>query len=108
MIINNGKIVADGTANTLRNQAQGQEILHVKIEDEEDHDLLFKSLQALESVAIVDFKGRDRSMFEVQSKSGESSKRNIFQLCVKNNWVLTQMTPQETKLEDIFRNLTMN
>jgi len=27
-------------------------------------------------------------------------------MCVKNNWVLTEMTPIETKLEDIFRELT--
>lgn len=108
LIINKGKIVADGTANTLRNQAQGQEALHIKIEDEKDHNLIFKSLQELSSVAMVDFRGRDQSMFEVQSNAGESSKRDIFELCVKNKWVLTQMTPQETKLEDIFRNLTMN
>lgn len=108
LIINKGKIVADGTAETLRKQAQGQEMLHIQVEDEKDHNLVFAALQQLESVAMVDFRGRDHSLFEIQSHPGKSSKRDIFNLCVKNNWVLTQMTPLETKLEDIFRNVTMN
>jgi ABC-2 type transport system ATP-binding protein len=43
----------------------------------------------------------------VQSKEGKSSRRPIFQLCVQKNWILTEMTPIETKLEDIFRDLTI-
>jgi len=37
-----------------------------------------------------------------------SSRRPIFSLCVKKGWVLTGMSSIETKLEDIFRELTMN
>ena len=44
--------------------------------------------------------------FIIQSNEGQSSKKDIFHLCVKNKWVLTEMTPIETKLEDIFRELT--
>ena len=47
-----------------------------------------------------------QNTFMIQSKSGLSSKREIFQLCVQKNWILTEMTPIETKLEDIFRELT--
>jgi ABC-2 type transport system ATP-binding protein len=108
LIINKGKIVANGTADTLRKQAQGQEVLRVKIEDEQDPNLIFLSLQQLPTVAMVDFASRDHFVFEVQSKPELSSRREIFNLCVKNNWTLTEMTPLETKLEDIFRNLTMN
>jgi ABC-2 type transport system ATP-binding protein len=107
LIIHNGKIVADGTADTLRKQAQGQELMRVKIEEGESN-VIFQSLQELPTVAMVDFAGREVNRFEVQSKPGLSSKKDIFQLCVKNNWILTELIPIETKLEDIFRNLTMN
>ena len=107
LIIHNGKIVADGTADTLRKQAQGQELMRVKIEEGESN-VIFQSLQELPTVAMVDFAGREVNRFEVQSKPGLSSKKDIFQLCVKNNWILTESIPIETKLEDIFRNLTMN
>jgi ABC-2 type transport system ATP-binding protein len=46
--------------------------------------------------------------FYVSSKPEQSSKRPVFKLCVENDWVLTELTPIETKLEDIFRELTKN
>ena len=45
-------------------------------------------------------------MFMINSKDELSSKKPIFEMCVKNNWVLSELTPIETKLEDIFRELT--
>jgi ABC-2 type transport system ATP-binding protein len=107
LIINKGKIVADGTSKDLRKQSEGREILKVKIEDGEKNDV-FKSLQALSSIGIVDFMKQDESAYEIQSKPGISSRKEIFRLCVDKGWTLTEMTPIETKLEDIFRELTMN
>jgi ABC-2 type transport system ATP-binding protein len=105
-IINKGKIVADGTAETLRKQAQGSDILRVKIEDGEP-DQIFKSLQSLKSVSMVEFTDRKLNRFNIHC-STEEVKGEIFRLCVNKNWVLTELTPFETKLEDIFRDLTMN
>lgn len=107
LIINRGKIVADGTAATLRKQAQGQQVLHVRIEEGETSEV-FQKLQALPSVSLVDILNRETKRFEVQSKPELSSNREIFDLCVKNRWALTEMVPFETRLEDIFRDLTLN
>jgi ABC-2 type transport system ATP-binding protein len=107
LIINNGKIVADGTAESLRKQAKGQETLFVKIEDG-DVNIIFKALQTLSTVAMVDFADRNKNRFEVQSRPGCASAREIFNLCVKQNWVMTEMAVSEAKLEDIFRELTVN
>lgn len=108
LIINKGKIVADGSSASLRKQAQGQEILKVRIEDENDNNLVYQCLKSLETVAMVDFISASENVFEVQSKPGTSSRRSVFELCVKNKWVLTELSFIETRLEDIFRNLTMN
>jgi len=107
MIINKGKIVADGTSHDLRKQAQGKEILKVTIEDGDINEI-FEALQNLEETEMVDFIEKSSSTFEVQSKNNKSSRRAIFNLCVKKGWSLTQMTFVETKLEDVFRELTMN
>ena len=107
LIINKGKIVADGSADTLRKQAKGQEIIKACIEDGEPSKILL-ALNELTTVLKADFSGRDKTIFEIQSQPNQSSKREIFNLCVKNKWVLTQLTTSETKLEDIFRNLTLN
>jgi ABC-2 type transport system ATP-binding protein len=107
LIINKGKIVADGTPDTLRKQAQGEEILKVQIAEAQNRDELISSIQNLESVGMVDPVVDQAGSYIVQSKEGKSSRRPIFQLCVQKNWILTEMTPIETKLEDIFRDLTI-
>ncbi len=107
LIINNGKIVADGSASELQRRAQGKEILRVTIEDGEK-DEVFAALQQLDTVESVDFLDKEKSTFEIDSKPDLTSKRKVFSLCVENGWVLTELTPVETKLEDVFRNLTSN
>ncbi len=103
LIINQGRIVADGTAEHLRKQAQGNELLTVRIEDA-SLDEVQRKLNALATVASAQL--LDGGKFEVQSKPQAATARDIFGLCVAQNWVLTELTPSETKLEDIFRNLT--
>ncbi|HOW41053.1 MAG TPA: ATP-binding cassette domain-containing protein [Bacteroidales bacterium] len=105
-IINKGKIVADGTADSLRKQARGSEILRVRIEDGQP-DQIYKALQSVRSVSIVEFADRNLNRFDIHCSAGDV-KREIFKLCVEKQWVLTELTPYETKLEDIFRDLTMN
>lgn len=107
LIINKGKIVADGTASNLRKQAQGREILKVTIEGP-DANTAFEALQKMDTVAMVDFISKGDNTFEVQSRPELSSRRNVFDLCVSKGWVLTELTPTETKLEDVFRELTAN
>lgn len=107
LIINKGKIVADGTANTLRQQAQGQEIHHVRIEDGTVQDI-YDSIRSLASVESVNVLDAGKSRFEVISKPNLPSNRQLFNLCIQKHWVITEMIPFETKLEDIFRDLTMN
>lgn len=107
LIINKGKIVADGTPESLRKQATGQEILKVRIEDGAT-DQIVHELNRLDSIDRVEITDRNASRFEIQSRSGASSKREVFKLCVDKGWVLTELIPIETRLEDIFRNLTTN
>lgn len=107
LIINKGRIVADGTAETLRKQATGGELLKIRIEDGTGDQILqaLNGLSTVEKAILVD---AAENRFEVYSATGQSSKRAIFRLCIDNGWVLTESVPVETRLEDIFRNLTMN
>jgi ABC-2 type transport system ATP-binding protein len=107
LIISKGKIVADGTAEELRKRAHGKEILKVRIEDGEANTV-FTALKNLDTVELVDFIKNEESSYEIQSKDGVSSRRAVFELCVSKGWTLTGMSSIETKLEDIFRELTMN
>ena len=107
LIINKGKIVANGTAEELRRQAQGSELLRVKIGNAERNDA-FNALKNLPTVALVDFVDNENVLFEIQSKKGKQSAKGIFDLCVEKGWYIIQLTPVETRLEDIFREVTQN
>lgn len=107
LIINKGKIVADGTADTLRKQASGTELLKIRIEDTSG-DEIYSALKGLSSVEKISVADEALNRFEIQSRVGQSSKREVFRLCVDKGWTLSELIPVETRLEDIFRNLTMN
>jgi len=108
LIINQGKIVADGTSESLRKQAQGGGYIRIKIADAKNSDELFSSLLELNSVTKVDPVKEDETVFHIHGNEGLQAQKDVFNLCVKNKWTLLEMTPVETKLEDIFKELTTN
>jgi ABC-2 type transport system ATP-binding protein len=107
LIINKGKIVANGTAEELRRQARGNEILKIELGNADRNDA-FIALKSLSTIELVDFSDNDGTSFEIHSKPGQKSAKAIFGLCVEKGWYLTRLTPVETKLEDIFREVTRN
>ncbi|MBK6545957.1 MAG: ATP-binding cassette domain-containing protein [Saprospiraceae bacterium] len=107
LIINKGKIAADGTVQELRKQSEGKQILQVRIEgDSPEH--IAEQLRTLDNIQNVLLLDRTRNRFEIQSIYGTETNRIIFHACKQSNWDLLEMIPFETKLEDIFRDLTIN
>lgn len=107
LIINKGKIVADGTVNELRKQSEGKQVIQIRI-DGASPELIAEGLRAIPEIHHVQLLDRTRSRFEIHSNKGDETHRNIFRVCVKEHWDLLEMIPFETKLEDIFRDLTIN
>lgn len=107
LIINKGKIVADGTVANLRKQSESRQILRVRIDGAET-ERIYQSLQSMPDVRMVDILQHAENKFEIQSNSELPLNREVFKLCVSNHWELLEMIPFETKLEDIFRDLTVN
>ena len=107
LIINNGRIVVDGTAEELRKQAAGNEILRLGVQGGDVNDI-FEDLLLLDTVESVDFIDVGKQIFEVQSMEGETSIKEIFDQCVAKGYYISELTPMETKLEDIFRELTLH
>lgn len=107
MIINKGKIVADGTSEQLRKQAQSDELIRLNVVGG-DRDTIYTALKGLNSIALVDFAAPTGTVFELQSKPQMQSAKAIFELCVANGWYIGELTPIETKLEDVFHEVTTN
>ena len=87
-----------------QSQAEGKELLTVKIEAA-DADVK-KALLGLASVETVEPVEGKAGFFSVRSKPEVSSRKEVFDLCVSKKWYLLEMTGHETKLEDVFRELT--
>ena len=104
MIIHKGRLVADGTPKELRKRSQGNEILRIQIADGEHNDVL-NALKQLEGISLLE---AENNRFVAGTDNRHSLAREIFRICVDNSWIITEMTPVETKLEDVFRELTMN
>jgi len=107
LIISNGRIVANGTPAELRMRAHGDEILKVKIGGGEPEDI-FIALEDLNTVRSIAMMDNSPGYFEVHSYENENSARPIFEMCAENSWYIEELTPVETRLEDIFREVTMN
>jgi ABC-2 type transport system ATP-binding protein len=106
LIIDKGRIVADGGPAELRSKAQGQDVVRITIEDGDPGT----QLEALCSLAGVEeaLPGAGPNTFLLRSRTGLSVEREVFQLCVQRGWVLTGMHRVETRLEDVFRELTLD
>ena len=106
IIIDNGKIVADGSTNSLLKQFMGSVNLKLVVQG--------ATKSALSAIAkdIPDIKlgniEKTGKMHVVNIEYNiESDPRGtIFNYIVKNKWTLLEMNPQIANLEDIFRKLT--
>ena len=106
LIINDGRLVADGSTEELRQRAEQKARLRVQIKSNGDGNP-GDSIQELESVTGVDQdQGADDTMWLLEVTSPDQAAEEVFNMCVEHNWVLTQLTPIETSLEDVFRSVT--
>lgn len=106
LIINKGKIVANGTPDSLRAHASGKSMLLVDIEGASRDDIR-QSLLNLPHVTGVGH-SPDHKLIEVECVDSDQTARAVYKMCVAKEWMLLQMSPVEARLEDIFRNVTMN
>src|SRR5690625_6520076 len=93
LIIHRGRIVADGTAESLRMQAQGEEMLKVQIETiaGESPETGLRSIASVTSVESM--KGKP-NYFKVYTDQGHDARKANFDMCVRNQWYWIEMTGQ--------------
>jgi ABC-2 type transport system ATP-binding protein len=101
MIVNKGKIVANGKTEELKHSFSPDNIVQVSF----NRALNTKQLSELNALSeanlLVD------STYIVKSKKGEDIiKSEIFNFAVKQDLILTEMKLIESSLEDVFKNVT--
>ena len=110
VIINRGKIVADGPIADLQRSLQGGEkiLLEVQVQDGQSFDMVSVQVRSIPSVAAVSLleENDGRQRFSVETSQSLDIRRDLFELCVQKGWGLLELHREQTSLEDIFRQLT--
>ena len=106
IIIDEGKIVADGTSDELISGAQGMTQLNLEISNADENSI--QDMKATMPGMNIKDVSKNGEYFNVHLEyaSGTDPRKDIFNHAVEQSWILTEMTVTEKNLEDIFRNLT--
>jgi ABC-2 type transport system ATP-binding protein len=107
IIINNGKIVAEGSTEELMKKAGSKEIIYVKIKGAKD-DILnkLKVLENVESIEIKDKESDDVYGYEIKPKEGVDLRESLSMTVMNSGWSILEFKKETMSLEDVFRNLT--
>lgn len=110
IIINRGKIAADGSIDDLQRGSTGGEKIELEVEipDGASFDSVAVQVRAIPSVEHVTlgFENNGMKKFSVDYRAGVDVRREMFNLCVQKGWTLLEMHSVKTSLEDVFRQLT--
>jgi len=110
IIINRGKIVADGPIADLQRSLHGGEkiILEVEVPEDQSFEMIsvqVKQIPAIETVSLINERNGVKR-FSVETSDATDIRKDLFNLCVEKRWGLLELHRVQTSLEDIFRQLT--
>ena len=108
VVINNGRIVADDTAEALSNKVSEDRRLLVSIAgpQKEVTDLI-AGINGVEQVTSLGEKGLGVYEFAIEAAEGVDIRRDLFTRLAQKDWPLLSSKSQALSLEDIFINLTV-
>jgi len=104
VILDRGRIVAEGTPESLGQRWSGAALLHVTVQQapQEAPDVL----RAIPGVDAVDAAAGTPGRWLVHCADGAEPAAAIFEAAVEHRWVLTELAPERASLEDVFVRLT--
>jgi len=107
VIINRGKIVADGDAESLKQTASQENRIRLVLQDA-DQAHVASLLEAIDGVRATDLHTDDKGLLKVEIKcrSARDLRAAIYQAIKTTDWTLLEFYQETQSLENIFRNLT--
>ncbi len=110
LIINEGKIVADGSPEQLQKDFHGAEsiTLELKTTATDPMEQIAPKLRSLAAINNVRLLSSNNSLckFELFVDKGEDVREAAFQLAVSEGWVVLELHRKDTSLEEVFHKLT--
>jgi ABC-2 type transport system ATP-binding protein len=110
IIINRGKIAADGPIEDLQRSLHGGEkvLLEMEVPNGQSFDSVSLDLKEIPAIQSVSLLGETDGVkkISVESLQGVDIRRELFQFCVQKGWMVLEIHRVQTSLEEIFRQLT--
>jgi len=104
LIIDRGRIVAEGTPSDLRAKLAGAPVVHVAVRGAVS---IREDLAGVAGVASVDLEeAPDETRARVLCLQGADPREDIFRLAVQRGWTLRELARASLTLEDVFVRLT--
>lgn len=107
IIINKGKIVAEGKPDELARKIGGKEIIYVKIKGPESE--VRSELEKMENVVRVEVKDKESDNihgYEIEPAEGVDLRENLSKTVMNRDWSILEFNKKALSLEDVFRKLT--
>ncbi len=104
LIIDRGRIVAEGTPQELRTRLAGTPVVRAAFKGSIDVRPALERLAGI--VKIDEEQGPEETRVRLECSAGADPSEEIFHLAVANGWVLRELAREALSLEDVFVRLT--
>ncbi|MBN1421721.1 MAG: hypothetical protein JXP34_23305, partial [Planctomycetes bacterium] len=106
LIIQEGRIIADGTADDLRRQAGGGQSFRGRIQGPEAS--IADKLRAISGLSDIHVRaaGDGWSAFSFRAGGDADAGAEVFRMARDNNWTLAEVGSTDLSLEDVYLRLT--
>lgn len=112
LIINKGQIVADGTPDQLQQKFKGQILIElvIKKDPSTNREAVLEAIRNIKDIDKAKFDSEDAKSwkFELSSGKGADVREDLFNKIIGMKLVILGLHQEETSLEEIFRELTVN
>lgn len=107
VIINNGKIVADDSTETLMQSAGGKNLINISIRNA-DIRAVEREFDSIEGIEKIEPTEDDEGLLHIRLTCASSAdlRENIYRKVKDTDWILLELHQETKSLENIFRELT--
>jgi len=104
VIMNKGKLVADGTSEMLKEDKSGKKIILITLEytDPISVKKIFNKLEGISEIKLEE----TTDTLKIKVSTSDDIRADIYGLIKKQDWILLEMIQESESLEHIFKELT--
>ncbi len=107
VILNKGRVVADGTTADLMAGFRGNAQLTMEIKNATKESMQGLAVK-FPDIRILEQKiQNDIGLLELEYSTGQDLREQVFGYAVESGWVVLEMSRKQAQLEDVFRHLTV-